>query len=104
MGLHGAGMLAFNDTGFHGSWGPSTDYNKASHNFFKNLLGVGDPTLTMIQKRHDSEYGEKVQWRKQFGVSPVKGMLHADMGIYFDYTPDPINHTTTYKYYPQGNN
>ena len=31
-------------------------------------------------------------------------MLHADMGIYYNYTPDPITHATTYKYYPQGNN
>ena len=31
-------------------------------------------------------------------------MLHADVGIYFDYTPDPVTSTTSYTYFPQGNN
>ena len=49
MGLHGAGMNAKNNSGFSGAWGPATDYNKASNHFYKNLLGVGDPTLQMRQ-------------------------------------------------------
>lgn len=54
MGLHGAGMMAKKNSGFSNAWGPSTDYNKASHNYFKNLIGVGDPTLKMHQVKVQS--------------------------------------------------
>jgi len=31
-------------------------------------------------------------------------MLHADMGIYYDYVPNPVTGTTTHTYFSQGNN
>ena len=69
MGLHGGGVTAKKNSGFGGAWGPKTDYNKASNNFYKNLLGVGDSALKMRQVPIESELGVKVQWRKKTGTS-----------------------------------
>ena len=92
------------NSGFQGPWG-SGGLNKVSNSFFINLLGVGFQKAMLTQVTTTSAtFGTKVQWNSTGGMTRARVMLHADMGIYYDYTPDAVTKTTSYVYYPQGNN
>jgi len=103
LGLHGSGLMNSSNSGYSGPWGPATDHNVINNNFYKNLLGVGFPNASLTQNTiTTTTFGSKVQWNGTRTSARV--MLHADMGIYYDYTPDPVTQTTTYTYFPQGSN
>ena len=68
------------------------------------MLGVGAPGALLNQTAVTSTFGTKIQWNKASQTTTARVMLHSDMGIYYNYTIDPLTKRTASIYYPQGNN